>query len=83
MNDVSWYDVKLLDFRNTQKRKGDLDKETQKKLEELKNTFKSLSGGIQKKIQNDVDVYYKYLEEPSFLELLAKYSIKIKNILKI
>jgi len=56
--EVEMYKNRLEDFQITKEQEGIDSEQTQKKKEELKNTFREIRVGIQRKIQNTIDVYY-------------------------
>ncbi len=61
IHDVSSYDLHIDDWRRTGKEKGWGAEETQKKEKEIEKTFEDIVAGIQNKIQEFTDKYYKYI----------------------
>ncbi len=62
IHDVSFYELQLDGYKSTGMVKGWDNEETKKKRDELNNTFKNIMTGIQKRIQDDIDLYYKYMK---------------------
>jgi len=62
IHETSSYDLLIENWRSTGQEKGWDANETKEKEVELKKTFEDIMMGIQNKIQNDVNQYYKYLK---------------------
>lgn len=60
--DVDMYKDLLADYKATGGEKGFDAEETKKKRKELDKTFKSIRYGMQKKIQDHIDIYYDYIK---------------------
>ena len=62
ISEVSGYYDQLEDYRATGRTEGWDAKKTKQKSEELESTLKNIVKGTQDKIQEDIDLYYKYLK---------------------